>query len=70
MKILNAIIKSSSCPPPERKQMFRQRKNHAVNILQKDLRPISLTACASKVAMEFIVEDYLKLSSFTAAIDA
>jgi hypothetical protein len=31
-----------------------------VTILEKDLRPISLTPCISKVAEEFIVEDYVK----------
>ena len=31
-----------------------------MTILEKDLRPISLTPCISKVAEEFIVEDYVK----------
>ena len=36
-----------------------QKKKRA-NILEKDLRPISLTPCVSKVAEEFIVDDYVK----------
>ena len=31
-----------------------------MGILKKDLRPISLTPCLSKVAEEFIVADYIK----------
>ena len=36
------------------------QKKKRVNILEKDLRPISLTPCVSKVAEEFIVDDYVK----------
>ena len=32
------------------------QKKKRVNALEKDLRPISLTPCVSKVAEEFIVE--------------
>ena len=28
--------------------------------LKKDLRPVSLTPCVSKVAEEFVVEDFVK----------
>jgi hypothetical protein len=31
-----------------------------VTSLEKDLRPISLTPCISKVAEDFFVEDYVK----------
>jgi hypothetical protein len=40
----------SPSPPPQKK----------VTILEKDLRPISLTPCISKEAEEFIAEDYVK----------
>ena len=55
---------SRYCPTPGRKQTFRlyQRKNQW-DTLEKDLRPISLTPCVSKVAEEFIVEDYVKPAS-------
>ena len=39
------------CPLPKKK---------VVENLQKDLRPISLTSCISKVAEDFVVRDYLK----------
>ena len=34
-------------------------KKKPVKILKKDLRPISLTPCVSKVAEEFVVRDYI-----------
>ena len=39
------------CPLPKKK---------VVENLRKDLRPISLTSCISKVAEDFVVRDYLK----------
>ena len=39
------------CPLPKKK---------VVENLQKDLRPISLTSCISKVTEDFVVRDYLK----------
>ena len=36
------------------------QKKKRVNVLEKDLRPISLTPCVSKVAEDIIVGDYVK----------
>jgi hypothetical protein len=35
-------------------------KKKLIKDLKKDLRPISLTSCVSKVAEGFVVEDYVK----------
>ena len=39
-------------------------KMKSVHDLKKDLRPILLTPCASKVEEEFLVEDYVKPAIF------
>ena len=54
---LNPNKVSGPCCPPDVSPL--QKKN-PVNTLKKDIRPISLTACVSKVAEKFIVEDYVK----------
>ena len=48
---MNSSKKANVSPLPKKK---------SVTSLEKDLRPISLTPCISKVAEEFIVEDYVK----------
>ena len=39
-------------------------KKNPVKSLKKDVRPISLSPCLSKVAEEFILSDYVKPASF------
>ena len=61
MKILNASYHEQQLPSTWKKaDVSPLPKKKPVNILEKDLRPISLTPCVSKVAEEFIVEDYIK----------
>ena len=61
MKILNASYHEQILPTTWKKaDVSPLPKKTPVNTLEKDLRPISLTPCVSKVAEEFIVEDYVK----------
>ena len=61
MKILNLSFHEQSLPTARKMaDVAPLPKKKPVNILEKDLRPISLTPCVSKVAEEFIVEDYVK----------
>ena len=63
MKILNGSYHEQQLPTTWKKaDVSPLPKKKPVNILEKDLRPISLTPCVSKVAEEFIVEDYIKLA--------
>ena len=59
--ILNASFRGQ-CLPRSWKfaDVIPLPKKNPVEILKKDLRPISLTPCLSKVAEEFIVADYIK----------
>ncbi|XP_022777432.1 uncharacterized protein LOC111318829 [Stylophora pistillata] len=60
-KIMNASLREQ-CLPHMRKlaDVTPLRKRKPVEDLMKDLRPISLTACLSKVAEECVVSDYVK----------
>ena len=61
MKILNASYHEQIFPTTWRKaDVSPLPKKKPVDTLEKDLRPISLTLCISKVAEEFIVEGYVK----------
>ena len=61
MKIINASYYEQQLPTIWKKASVSPLpKKNPVTILEKDLRPISLTPCISKVAEEFIVEDYVK----------
>ena len=61
MKIFNASYHEQILPTTWKKaDVSPLPKKTPVNTLEKDLRPISLTPCVSKVAEEFIVEDYVK----------
>ena len=61
MKILNASCHEQILPITWKKEdVSPLPKKKPVDTLEKDLRPISLTPCVSKVAEEFIVEDYVK----------
>ena len=63
MKILNLSLSFHGQSLPTARKMadvVPLPKKKPVNILEKDLRPISLTPCVSKVAEEFIVEDHVK----------
>ena len=61
MKIINASYYEQQLPTIWKKaNVSPLPKKNPVTILEKDLRPISLTPCISKVAEEFIVEDYVK----------
>ncbi|CAB3999917.1 RNA-directed DNA polymerase from mobile element jockey-like, partial [Paramuricea clavata] len=61
MKIINASYYEQQLPTIWKKANISPLpKKKPVTILEKDLRPISLTPCISKVAEEFIVEDYVK----------
>ena len=61
MKILNASYHEQILPITWKKaDVSPLPKKKPVDTLEKDLRPISLTPCVSKVAEEFIVEDYVK----------
>ena len=61
MKILNLSFYEQSIPTARKMaDVVPLQKKKRVNILEKDLRPISLTPCVSKVAEEFIVDDYVK----------
>ena len=61
MKILNASYNEQILPITWKKaDVSPLLKKKPVDTLEKDLRPISLTPCVSKVAEEFIVEDYVK----------
>ena len=61
MKIINASYYEQQLPTIWKKaNVSPLPKKKPVTILEKDLRPISLTPCISKVAEEFIVEDYVK----------
>ena len=62
MKIINASYYEQQLPTIWKKaNVSPLPKKTPVTTLEKDLRPISLTPCISKVAEEFIVEDYVKL---------
>ena len=61
MKILDASYHDQILPTTWKKaDVSPLPKKTPVNTLEKDLRPISLTPCVSKVAEEFIVENYVK----------
>ena len=61
MKILNLSFYEQSIPTAwKMADVVPLQKKKRVNILEKDLRPISLTPYVSKVAEEFIVDDYVK----------
>ena len=61
MKILNLSFYEQSIPTAwKMADVVPLQKKKRVNVLEKDLRPISLTPCVSKVAEEFIVDDYVK----------
>ena len=61
MKILNMSFYEQSIPTAwKMADVVPLQKKKRVNILEKDLRPISLTQCVLKVAEEFIVDDYVK----------
>ena len=62
MKILNLSFYEQSIPTAWKMADLvpLQQTKKRVNILEKDLRPILLTPCVSKVAEEFIVDDYVK----------
>ena len=61
-KIVNAFFKEMKLPLIWKvANVFPLPKFKSVENLTKDLRPISLTACLSKVAEEFVVQDYVKL---------
>ena len=61
IKILNASYHEQQLPTTWKKaDVSSLPKKTPVNILEKDQRPISLTPRVSKVAEEFIVEDYVK----------
>ena len=59
--IINASFKEQRLPRIWKiAELSPLPKTKPVKNLKKDLRPISLTACLSKVAEEFIVRDYIK----------
>ena len=60
MKILNASYSQQRLPLWKMADVSPVMKRKPVPDLKKELRPISLTACISKVAEEFVVDDYLK----------
>ena len=61
MKMLNLSFYEQSIPTAwKMADVVPLQKKKRVNISEKDLRPISLTPCVSKVAEEFIVDDYVK----------
>ena len=58
-RILNASFKEQRLPRSWKlADVTPLPKKKLVQILKKDLRPISLTPCVSKVAEEFVVRDY------------
>ena len=60
-RILNASFKEQRLPRSWKlADVTPLPKKKPVKILKKDLRPISLTPCVSKVAEEFVVCDYSK----------
>ena len=61
MKIINASYYEQQLPTIWKKaNVSPLPKKKPVTIFEKYIRPISLTPCISKVAEEFIVEDYVK----------
>ena len=61
MKMLSLSFYEQSIPTAwKMADVVPLQKKKRVNILEKVLRPISLTPCVSKVAEEFIVNDYVK----------
>ena len=61
MKILNASFREEILHTTWKKaDVLPIPKKKPVNTSKKDLRPISLTLCVSKVAEEFIVDKYVK----------
>ena len=59
-KILHASFKEQRLPLSWKlADVTPLPKKKPVQILKKDLRPISLTPCISKVAEEFVVRDYI-----------
>ena len=61
MEILNLSFYEQSIPTARKMaDVVPLQKKKRVNILEIDLRPISLTPCVSKVSDEFIVDDYAK----------
>ena len=59
-RILNASCKEQLLPRSWKlADVTPLPKKKPVKILKKDLRPISLTPCVSKVAEEFVVRDYI-----------
>ena len=59
-RILNASFKEPRLPCSWKlADVTPLPKKKPVQILKKDLRPISLTPCVSKVAEEFVVRDYI-----------
>ena len=60
-RILNASFKEQRLPRSWKlADVTPLPKKKPVKILKKDLRPISLTPCVSKVAEEFVVCNYIK----------
>ena len=60
-RILNASFRRQHLPRSWKfADVMPLPKKKPVEILKKDLRPISLTPCLSKVAEELIVADYIK----------
>ncbi|EDO37311.1 predicted protein, partial [Nematostella vectensis] len=60
-QILNASFKDQRLPPIcKMADVPPLPKTKPVLDLRKDLRPISLTPCVSKVAEEFVVTDFVK----------
>ena len=60
-KLINASFKEMKLPLIwKAANVFPLPKVKPVENLTKDLRPISLTACLSKVAEEFVVQEYVK----------
>ena len=60
-KIINTSFKEQRLPRIWKiTELSPLPKTKPVKNLKKDLRPISLTACLSKVAEDFIVRDYIK----------
>ena len=61
MRILNLSFYEQSIPTAwKMADVVPSQKKKRVNILEKDLRPISLTPCVSMVAEKFIEDDYVK----------
>ena len=60
-KILNASFKEQRVPSIWKlADLTPLPKNKPLNDITKDLRPVSLTLCISKIADDFVVNDYLK----------